>query len=59
MPAANLDLRASDHCCGSAGIYNLKHSEMAQQLLDELYAGGVKAEKIGEVVAGDVGITVS
>jgi glycolate oxidase iron-sulfur subunit len=30
-----VDLRASDRCCGSAGIYNLKHSEMAQELLDE------------------------
>jgi glycolate oxidase iron-sulfur subunit len=30
-----VDLRASDRCCGSAGIYNLKHREMAQELLDE------------------------
>jgi glycolate oxidase iron-sulfur subunit len=30
-----VDLRASDHCCGSAGIYNLKHSEMAGELLEE------------------------
>jgi glycolate oxidase iron-sulfur subunit len=25
----------SDHCCGSAGVYNVQHPEMAMALLDE------------------------
>lgn len=29
-----IDLPDADHCCGSAGIYNLTHPEMAGQLLD-------------------------
>jgi glycolate oxidase iron-sulfur subunit len=28
----------SDWCCGSAGIYNLMHPDMAQQLLDRKMA---------------------
>jgi glycolate oxidase iron-sulfur subunit len=30
-----VELRDSDRCCGSAGIYNLTHPELSRQLLDE------------------------
>ncbi len=30
-----VEMRASDRCCGSAGIYNVVHPEMADQLIDE------------------------
>lgn len=30
-----IEMRASDRCCGSAGIYNVIHPEMADQLIDE------------------------
>jgi glycolate oxidase iron-sulfur subunit len=34
IPAATLvELKEADICCGSAGIYNVVHSEMAQRLL--------------------------
>lgn len=42
----------------SGGLLLSVPGGQAQQLLEELYGGGVKAEKIGEVVEGDVGITV-
>jgi glycolate oxidase iron-sulfur subunit len=29
------EMNASDRCCGSAGIYNLTHPEMSQELLKE------------------------
>jgi glycolate oxidase iron-sulfur subunit len=34
IPGVSLrELRGADHCCGSAGIYNVIHSSMAMQLL--------------------------
>lgn len=30
-----IEMRASDRCCGSAGIYNVLHPEMSDQLIDE------------------------
>jgi glycolate oxidase iron-sulfur subunit len=30
-----VEMEGSDRCCGSAGIYNLTHGEMSQQLLQE------------------------
>jgi glycolate oxidase iron-sulfur subunit len=30
-----VEMEASDRCCGSAGIYNLTHPEMSQELLSE------------------------
>jgi len=30
-----VEMEGSDRCCGSAGIYNLTHSEMSQELLKE------------------------
>jgi glycolate oxidase iron-sulfur subunit len=30
-----IEMEASDRCCGSAGIYNLTHAGMSQQLLQE------------------------
>ena len=36
LPGADVrDLEHSDWCCGSAGIYNLQHPEMAQALLEQ------------------------
>jgi glycolate oxidase iron-sulfur subunit len=40
-----VELKESDFCCGSAGIYNLLHPELAQQLLDR------KIERIRETGA--------
>ena len=33
-----IDLRDSDQCCGSAGIYNITHPEMAARILDDKIA---------------------
>jgi glycolate oxidase iron-sulfur subunit len=30
-----IEMEGSDRCCGSAGIYNITHSEMSQELLKE------------------------
>ena len=30
-----IEMDGSDRCCGSAGIYNLTHADMSQQLLKE------------------------
>jgi glycolate oxidase iron-sulfur subunit len=39
LPGAEVvDLENSDYCCGSAGIYNLKHPEMAEPLLEQKLA---------------------
>jgi glycolate oxidase iron-sulfur subunit len=36
IPGVELvEMRLADHCCGSAGIYNLAHPEVASQLLAE------------------------
>ncbi len=42
----------------SGGLLLSVPTGQAQLLLDELYDGGVTAEKIGEVLEGDVGISV-
>lgn len=52
-----VELKESDFCCGSAGIYNLLHQDVAQQLLDR------KIERIREtgvqvVVSGNPGCTL-
>ncbi|MDE2181239.1 MAG: 4Fe-4S dicluster domain-containing protein [candidate division NC10 bacterium] len=52
-----VELKESDFCCGSAGIYNLLHPELAQQLLDR------KIERIREtgaqvVVSGNPGCSL-
>ena len=42
------EMPLSDLCCGSAGIYNVVHSEMASKLLENkmVYVNGTKAEWI-------------
>lgn len=45
-----VELKESDFCCGSAGIYNLLHPEPAQQLLDR---------KIDRITATGADIVVS
>lgn len=52
-----VELKESDFCCGSAGIYNLLHPDAAQQLLDR------KIERIKEtgvevVVSGNPGCSL-
>jgi glycolate oxidase iron-sulfur subunit len=52
-----VELKESDFCCGSAGIYNLLHPEPAQQLLDR------KIDRIREtgadiVVSGNPGCSL-
>jgi len=52
-----VELKESDFCCGSAGIYNLLHPELAQQFLDR------KIERIKEtgaqvVVSGNPGCSL-
>jgi glycolate oxidase iron-sulfur subunit len=52
-----VELNESDFCCGSAGIYNLLHPDVAQQLLDR------KIERIKEtgaqvVVSGNPGCSL-
>ena len=42
----------------SGGLLLSLPSVQAEQLLKDLYSGGVNAENIGEVIEGDVGITV-
>jgi len=43
-----IEMEGSDRCCGSAGIYNLTHADMSQQLLkDKMSAvGAVNADAI-------------
>lgn len=52
-----VELKESDFCCGSAGTYNLRHPDLAQQLLDR------KIERIKEtgadiVVSGNLGCSL-
>ena len=49
-----VEMRASDRCCGSAGIYNIIHPEIADQLVDEKIAN-VKATLADIVVTGNIG----
>src|SRR5207253_2752826 len=45
-----VEMRDSDRCCGSAGIYNLVHPEIAAQL---------QSEKVANVVATGAQVVVS
>lgn len=49
-----VEMKASDRCCGSAGIYNLLHPEIADQLIDEKMAN-IAATNADVVVTGNVG----
>ncbi|MDZ7639221.1 MAG: heterodisulfide reductase-related iron-sulfur binding cluster [Bryobacterales bacterium] len=44
----------ADHCCGSAGIYNVQHTEMAMALLEKKmdHANGTRAEIIASANPG-------
>jgi glycolate oxidase iron-sulfur subunit len=51
------ELREADFCCGSAGVYNLLHPELAQQFLDR------KLDRLAEtgaqvVASGNPGCTL-
>lgn len=49
-----VEMRASDRCCGSAGIYNVIHPEIADQLIDEKMTN--TADTRAEiVVTGNIG----
>jgi glycolate dehydrogenase iron-sulfur subunit len=49
-----VEMRASDRCCGSAGIYNVIHPEIADPLIDEKIAN--TADTHAEiVVTGNIG----
>jgi glycolate oxidase iron-sulfur subunit len=45
-----IEMEGSDRCCGSAGIYNLTHSAMSQQLLKD---------KMQSIAAADVEAVVA
>ncbi len=49
-----IEMRASDRCCGSAGIYNVIHPEISDQLIDEklVNTADTRAEI---VVTGNIG----
>lgn len=49
-----VEMRASDRCCGSAGIYNVVHPEMAEQLIDEKMAN-TRDTHAEIVVTGNIG----
>jgi len=49
-----VEMEASDRCCGSAGIYNLTHSAMSQQLLKEKMES-VSATQAEAIVAPNPG----
>ncbi|MBI4670113.1 MAG: 4Fe-4S dicluster domain-containing protein [Chloroflexi bacterium] len=49
-----VEMRASDRCCGSAGIYNVVHSEMSDQLVDEKIAN-TRDTQAEIVVTGNIG----
>lgn len=49
-----VEMRASDRCCGSAGIYNVVHPEMSDQLIDEKIAN-TRDTRAGIVVTGNIG----
>ncbi|MDH3444252.1 MAG: heterodisulfide reductase-related iron-sulfur binding cluster [Deltaproteobacteria bacterium] len=48
------EMEGADHCCGSAGIYNITHPEMSRHLLEEKMRA-VAATKAGAVVAPNPG----
>lgn len=49
-----VELRQPDRCCGSAGVYNIVHSETADQVLDAKMAD-IKATGAEIVVASNTG----
>jgi glycolate oxidase iron-sulfur subunit len=49
-----IEMRASDRCCGSAGIYNVLHPEMADQLIDEKMSS-TRDTQAEIVVTGNIG----
>jgi glycolate oxidase iron-sulfur subunit len=49
-----VELKASDRCCGSAGIYNVLHPEIADELIDEKMAN-IQATGAEVVVTGNIG----
>jgi glycolate oxidase iron-sulfur subunit len=49
-----VDLKESDWCCGSAGIYNLTNQEMAQELLDRKM-NNIAATGANVIVTGNPG----
>lgn len=42
------EMKDADHCCGSAGIYNITHSDMANQILD------FKMQRVKETAADTI-----
>jgi len=48
------EMTGADHCCGSAGIYNITHPDMSRHLLQEKMQA-VAATKAGAVVAPNPG----
>jgi len=52
-----IELKESDFCCGSAGIYNLLHPELAQQFLDRKIAR-IKETGAQVVVSGNPGCSL-
>ncbi|MDE2180927.1 MAG: (Fe-S)-binding protein, partial [candidate division NC10 bacterium] len=52
-----VELQESDFCCGSAGIYNLLHPEVAQQLLDRKIER-IKATQADIVISGNPGCSL-
>ena len=49
-----VELRQPDRCCGSAGVYNIVHSETADQVLDTKMAD-IKATGADVIVASNTG----
>ncbi len=49
-----VEMNGSDRCCGSAGIYNLTHPEMSQEVLQEKMAS-IKQTTAAAVVAPNPG----
>lgn len=55
IPGVELvEMKASDRCCGSAGIYNILHPEIANQLIDEKMAN-IAATGAEVVVTANIG----
>lgn len=49
-----VEMQASDRCCGSAGIYNVVHPEISDQLIDEKMTN-TRATNAQVVVTGNIG----
>lgn len=49
-----VEMRASDRCCGSAGIYNILHPDIADRLIDEKMAN-TRDTGAEIVVTGNIG----